>query len=89
MDNSLLENVEFKKHRLGYDSPPGLFDLVMCRNVLLLQTLKLANKSYRIITDSLRSGGYIALGNKEKFQSAYYETKFDLIDKEERIYRKK
>lgn len=89
MDNSLLKNVDFKKNRLGQDSSPGEFDFILCRNVLLSQSLKLANKSYRILTDSLKPGGYIALGNKEKFQSAYYESKFSLFNQEERIYQKK
>ena len=89
MDNSLLRNVEFKKNRLGLDSAPGEFDFILCRNVLLSQTLKLTNKSYRILTDSLKPGGYIALGNKEKFQSAYYESKFSFFNEEERVYQKK
>lgn len=89
MDNSILSNVEFKRNRLGYDSSPGNFDLIICRNVLLTQSLKLANKSYRILTDSLTSGGYIALGNREKFQSAYYESKYSFMNEVERIYKKK
>lgn len=89
MDNSLLRNVEFKKNRLGQDSAPGQFDFILCRNVLLSQSLKLANKSYRILTDSLKPGGYIALGNREKFQSAYYESKFSFFNEEERVYQKR
>lgn len=89
MDNCLLKNVEFRKNRLGIDTAPGKFDLILCRNTLLNQTLKLANKSYRILTDSLKEGGYIALGNKEKFQSAYYESKYSVFNEEERIFQKK
>ncbi len=89
MDNSILANVEFQKNKLGYDTPPGQFDFILCRNVILSQSLKLANKSYRILTDSLKAGGYIALGNREKFQSAYYESKFTFYNEAERIYKKK
>jgi chemotaxis protein methyltransferase CheR len=54
--------VTFRPHNLLTDPPPGLFDLVVCRNALLYMTRDARARALATLVASLREGGWLLLG---------------------------
>jgi chemotaxis protein methyltransferase CheR len=87
-NSDLLENVVFYPHNLATDKSFNEFHLIICRNVLIYFDKELQDKVVRLFYDSLATLGYIGLGQKETLFLSPLAKKFDVIDKEEKIYRK-
>jgi chemotaxis protein methyltransferase CheR len=88
MDTSLLKNVQFKVNFLGYDEAPGKFDLVLCRNVILLFNNKLQELVLKQFYDAIIPGGFLAIGVKESIEGSDYKKHFNAFSADEKIFQK-
>lgn len=87
-NSSLIGNVIFYPHNLATDSSFNEFHLILCRNVLIYFTSTLQNKVFKLFDESLVRLGYLALGKKETLSMSESTESFNLVDTENRIYRK-
>lgn len=62
----LVRLVSFRRHNLVSEPPPfGLFDLILCRNVLLYFAGEVRRSVFDRLADALRPGGVLILGAGE------------------------
>ena len=85
---SLRENVVFAQHNLVTDASFNLFNVIFCRNVLIYFNNTLQEKVQRLFLQSLEHLGIIGLGKKETLRYTGVSDYYDVIDEEERIYRR-
>ena len=88
-DQSLKKNLVFAQHNLVTDSVFAEVNLIICRNVLIYFNKELQNRVISLFHDSLINGGYLGLGSKETLQFTTKATKFDIMNANEKIYKKK
>ncbi|MBI1288631.1 MAG: protein-glutamate O-methyltransferase CheR [Flavobacteriales bacterium] len=89
MDASLKKNIVWANHNLVTDSDFAETQMVVCRNVLIYFNKELQNKVHGLFHNSLVNGGILCLGNKESLQFSEYQSHFDVLDKKQKIYKKK
>ena len=89
MDPRLKRNVIFADHDLATDQVFGEMQVIFCRNVMIYFNRELQNRVFNLFRDSLDIGGTLCLGNKESLRFAECAEQFDVIDKAQRIYRKR
>ena len=74
MKPTLVQHVDFRTHNLITEAPPGTFDIIFCRNVMIYfdhqSKVRLLDQFYK----HLREGGYLIIG--------FYDALVPLIDKE-------
>lgn len=62
----LLRHIQFRQHNLVADpAPRGVFDLILCRNVMLYLAPEPKMRAFRTIADALRPSGGLILGAGE------------------------
>jgi len=62
----LLAQIAFRRCNLAADPPPpGRFDLVLCRNVLMYLTPAARTQAYACLASAIRPGGHLVLGAGE------------------------
>jgi len=88
-DQSLKKNLVFAEHNLVTDSVFAEVNLIICRNVLIYFNKELQNRVINLFYDSLINGGYLGLGSKETIQFTKKSDSFEVINKNEKIYKKK
>lgn len=88
LDKNLLSNVEFRKHDLTREEPPALFDLVLCRNVLIYFNSELQERVFTTINKGMNKGSFIAIGSKESIRWCREYHCFHEESIEEKIYKK-
>ena len=88
-NSSLIRNVVFYPHNLATDSSFNEFHLILCRNVLIYFNRELQDRVFSLFDQSLSSLGYIGLGKKETLSMSLINKDYALLDKDNRIYRKK
>lgn len=88
-DQSLKKNLVFAEHNLVTDSVFAEVNLIICRNVLIYFNKDLQNRVITLFNDSLINGGFLGLGSKETLQFTNQAMNFDIINKDEKIYKKK
>ncbi len=88
-DRSLCDNVTFADHSLATDSVFSETHLISCRNVLIYFNRGLQNRALGLFHDSLCHRGFLGLGSKESMEFSDYGQQFEVIDKRERIFRKR
>lgn len=88
-DEGLFKNVVFSDHSLSTDAVFSETHFISCRNVLIYFDRPLQERVFGLFTESLVRGCYLGLGNKETIQFSEVRDKFEIIDQENRIYRKK
>jgi chemotaxis protein methyltransferase CheR len=86
-NSSLINNVIFYPHNLATDFSFNEFHLILCRNVLIYFTKELQERVFRLFDESLITLGYLGLGKKETLSLSSINKKFNLVDKENKIYR--
>jgi chemotaxis protein methyltransferase CheR len=86
-DPALCENVLFSPHNLVTDRSFAEFHLILCRNVMIYFDRSLQERVLQLVTDSLVKFGLLALGKKESLKSMSLESRYELLDSAERIYR--
>lgn len=87
-DKSLRENITFADHSLATDSVFLETQLVLCRNVLIYFNQALQDRALGLFHESLSHRGFLGLGSKESIDFSAYATRFEPLDKAERIFRK-
>ena len=87
-DDALVKNVEFKKHDLVRDGVIGVFDLILCRNVLIYFNFNLQEKVLELFTRSLSEDSFLGIGSKESITWTRADKYFRTVSLEEKIYRK-
>jgi len=63
--DKIREKVTFKKHNLLQDDFSGIFDLILCRNVLIYFVEEAKDALYESFYHSLKSDGILFLGGTE------------------------
>ncbi len=87
-DRSLAENISFSDHSLATDAVFSETHLICCRNVLIYFNRALQERAFGLFHDSLCHRGFLGLGSKESIDFSDYATRFEPLDKAQRIYRK-
>jgi two-component system CheB/CheR fusion protein len=84
---ALRDLVTFRSLDLAAGKPPGLFDLVLCRNVVIYFTPDMHDKLIGTVHAALKSDGYLVMGRTELLRRRHRDL-FEVVDARERIYRK-
>jgi chemotaxis protein methyltransferase CheR len=79
--------VRFRHHDLIREEPPGRFDLILCRNVLIYFTRPQQVRLCAAIHRALKSDGVLVLG-KTEILPAEVAGLFETVNLREHIYRK-
>ena len=74
MKSTLIQHVDFRMHNLITEAPPGTFDIIFCRNVMIYFDYKSKVRLLQQFHEHLREGGYLIIG--------FYDALIPLIDKE-------
>ncbi|MFD1788824.1 CheR family methyltransferase [Sphingomonas floccifaciens] len=62
----LVGRIQFRTHNLVFDAPPpGHFDVILCRNVLLYFAQDVRRQVFSMFADALRPSGLLVLGAGE------------------------
>ena len=86
--SSLRDNIVFSRHNLVTDSIFNEFNLIMCRNVMIYFGRDLQERVHRLLYDSLPVYGFLGLGKGESIQFTPYDSCYEEIIPENRMYRK-
>jgi chemotaxis protein methyltransferase CheR len=84
----LLEQVVFAQHNLVSDAPFNVFNVIVCRNVMIYFGKKLQDRVHELFYESLDPFGILALGHKESIKFTKYEDRYEALDVSEKLYRK-
>lgn len=87
-DKSLVKNIVFADHNLVTDGVFAEVHLIFCRNVLIYFNKTLQNRVLDLFNNSLTKRGILCLGTKESLRFSDFETKFEILDKKNKIYKK-
>lgn len=86
-DRDLVSNVDFRCHDLAQDGQIGVFDLIICRNVLIYFNFDLQEKVIQTFVQSLYPNGYLGIGSKESLNWCKAARALEEISFEEKIYK--
>lgn len=84
----LRENVVFAQHNLVTDASFNHFNVIFCRNVLIYFNNPLQERVQQLFLNSLEMFGILGLGKKETLKYTTVADNFDVLDEEERLYRR-
>jgi chemotaxis protein methyltransferase CheR len=84
----LRENVVFAQHNLVTDASFNHFNVILCRNVLIYFNNALQERVQQLFLNSLEMFGILGLGKKETVRYTSIADNFDVLDEEERLYRR-
>ncbi len=92
-DNSIFskklkKNITFIKHNLVQNRSFNMFNLIICRNVLIYFNKDLQSKILELFSDSLIPNGFLCLGTKESIDFIDKDKFFKTIDRKTKIYKK-
>ena len=85
---SLRENVVFAQHNLVTDASFNQFNVIFCRNVLIYFNNQLQDRVQKLFLDSLEMFGILGLGKRETIRYSSVSENYEVIDEEERLYRR-
>jgi chemotaxis protein methyltransferase CheR len=85
---SLVENVVFAQHNLVSDRSFNEFNAIMCRNVMIYFDRSLQARVHELFHESLARLGVLALGRKETIAFSPFQSSYEELDRDERIYKK-
>jgi chemotaxis protein methyltransferase CheR len=88
MNQSLVENVNFRTHDLVKSGVFNKFDMILCRNVLIYFNQQLQNDVFKTFHQSLFNYGYFIIGSKETLIWSDIATKFITVNQEEKVFKK-
>jgi chemotaxis protein methyltransferase CheR len=89
IEADLRRNLVFSDHNLVSDGVFGEMQMVFCRNALIYFGRELHDRAIGLFKESLCSGGFLCLGNKESLSLSTHRSAFEEFSKAERIFRKK
>ncbi|WNG35068.1 protein-glutamate O-methyltransferase CheR [Archangium violaceum] len=85
----LRKNIVFAQHNLVSDGTFNEFNVILCRNVLIYFGTQLQERVHRLLHQSLRRFGVLALGRGETLRHTVLEGDYDEVDAQERLYRRR
>jgi chemotaxis protein methyltransferase CheR len=85
---SLVENVVFAQHNLASDNSFNEFNAIVCRNVMIYFDRPLQDRVHDLFYTSLGRLGVLALGHKESIKFSPHEGCYEVLDEQEKLYRK-
>lgn len=85
---SLTDNVVFARHNLVADGSFNEFHVIVCRNVMIYFDTPLQERVHDLFHESLVRLGVLALGSKESTAFTRHADDYEVIDANERLYRK-
>jgi len=85
---SLRENVIFAQHNLVTDASFNHFNVIFCRNVLIYFNNALQDRVQNLFLQSMEMFGILGLGKKESIKFTTVADNYDVIDLDERLYRR-
>ena len=85
----LREHVVFAHHNLVTDASFNVFNVIICRNVLIYFNNTLQDRVHRLFYQSLDPFGILGLGKKETVRYSAVVDLYEPIDEEERLYRRR
>ena len=85
---SLRENVVFAQHNLVTDASFNHFNVIFCRNVLIYFNSPLQDRVQRLFLDSMETFGILGLGKQETIRYTSVADNYEVIDANERLYRR-
>ena len=88
MNKMLKKNMVFSTHNLAGDTSFNEFQMIVCRNVLIYFNQELQEKVLHLFYESLGMFGFLALGTKESMRFSKLYDKFEVVDKNEKIFKK-
>ena len=86
---ALRKDIVFAPHNLATDSEFGEMNLILCRNVMIYFKPALKERCLRLFDNSLPAGGFLCLGLKEALERRSVGERYDELDGQMRIYRKR
>jgi chemotaxis protein methyltransferase CheR len=89
INHSLRRNVVFAHHNLATDGSFNEFHVIFCRNVMIYFNRRLQDRVHRLMFDSLRRFGTLALGLKESLVATPHERDYDVLDARLKLYRRR
>lgn len=89
LNNDLIKGVEFKRHSILNEKPPGSYRIVIYRNKMIYFNQSLQDTIAIKIVDSIMPGGLLLIGNKETLENTSIVKKVSLLNQEEKIYKKR
>jgi chemotaxis protein methyltransferase CheR len=85
---ALKRNMVFAQHNLAMDTSFNELHLIVCRNVMIYFNRALQSRVLDLFSASLVRLGFLCLGNKESLKGTRGEAAYEVVDADERIYRK-
>ncbi len=89
LNTSLRGKILFANHNLVTDAVFSEMHVVLCRNVLIYFNGALTNRVLNLFNESLIHKGFLCLGSNESLHSTEVFDTFTVIDRKQKIYRKK
>lgn len=86
LSDAAKDLISFERHDLITGDPKSGFDLVLCRNVCIYLDSEYKHPILETVSESLRPGGYLVLGQTETIPPDIKE-RFEAADPRLRIYR--
>ena len=84
----LKRNLVFAQHNLAMDTSFNELHVIVCRNVMIYFNRALQSRVVDLFSASLVRLGFLCLGNKESLKGTAGEAAYEIVNADERIYRK-
>ena len=84
----LRERIVWSEHNLVCDGSFNELHAILCRNVMIYFNRTLQARVHELLWQSLAAGGALALGRGESLQFTPHESGYELLDRDEKLYRK-
>jgi chemotaxis protein methyltransferase CheR len=88
-DRRLVQNAVFAHHNLVSDHAFNEFQVIVCRNVMIYFDRTLQERVLELFDDSLVPLGVLALGHKETLRFSDLAGRYEELDGQEKLFRKK
>jgi chemotaxis protein methyltransferase CheR len=87
-DRRLTDNVVWAQHNLVQDRAFQQFNAILCRNVMIYFDRPLQNRVHKLFYESLERFGILCLGHKESVRFMEFESCYEELDPQEKLYRR-
>jgi len=87
-NTNLFSNVEMVHHNFFKDEIPKVYNLILFRNKILYYNQQLKAEALKKLSQSLKPGGFLAVGIKETIEFPGVEREFVVISESEKIFKK-
>ena len=84
----LAERALFTRHNLAMDGVFAEFTVIICRNVMIYFDRTLQDRVHSLFDESLVPLGVLALGTRESLHTLRWESQYEPLDAEQRIFRR-